>query len=140
MLQALSGYLTLSARLLTSDDPVYQSGWNIGPMAGNELPVQDIVRTFLREWGGGSWVDVSGANDPHEANILRLAIDKAIWQLDWRPGWDVQETVKQTVLWYRAYYEESLRMRDISLQQIEQYEAAIGWSPTSSATLGTVVS
>lgn len=127
VLQALSGYLTLAARLMTSDDPIYQSGWNIGPAAGNELPVREIVELFLREWGHGSWVDVSNADDPHEANILRLAIDKAIWQLRWRPGWDVAQTLRQTVRWYREYYSGRASMREVSLGQIEQYEAAIGW-------------
>jgi len=127
-LQALSGYLTLAAKLLTTDDPVYQSGWNIGPAAGNELPVREIVELFLAEWGHGSWIDASNPGDPHEANILRLAIDKAIWRLDWRPGWDVRETLRQTVHWYREYHAANANMRNVSLRQIEQYEAAIGWS------------
>jgi CDP-glucose 4,6-dehydratase len=135
VLQALSGYMTLAARLMTSDDPVYQSGWNIGPAAGNELPVKEIVELFLREWGDGSWIDVSHADDPHEAGILRLAIDKAIWQLNWRPGWDVKETLRQTVRWYREFYSGNPCMRDVSLQQIEAYDASIGWSPARPADL-----
>lgn len=130
VLQALSGYLTLAARLITSDEPVYQSGWNIGPAAGNELPVREIVELFLREWGHGSWIDVSHQDDPHEAGILRLAIDKAIWQLNWRPGWDVTETLRQTVRWYREFHNNHPAMREVSLRQIEEYSTAIGWSPT----------
>jgi len=130
VLQALSGYMTLAARLMTSDEPIYQSGWNIGPAAGSELPVKDIVELFLREWGDGSWIDVSHHDDPHEAGILRLAIDKAIWQLNWRPGWDVKETLRHTVRWYREFYNGHPCIRDVSLQQIEAYDASIGWSPT----------
>ena len=137
VLQALSGYLTLSARLLTSDNAVYQSGWNIGPAAGSELPVREVVKAFLGEWGGGSWVDVSDADDPHEANILRLSIDKAIWQLNWRPGWDVHETLRQTVGWYRKFHRGNDAMREVSLKQIELYESAIGWSPCSPADIST---
>jgi CDP-glucose 4,6-dehydratase len=128
VLQALSGYLTLAARLMTSDDPVYQSGWNIGPAAGNELPVREIVELFLREWGHGSWIDVSRHNDPHEAGILRLAIDKAIWQLNWRPGWNVTDTLRQTVRWYREFYSNHPSMRVVSLRQIDEYSEMIGWS------------
>lgn len=130
VLQALSGYMTLAARLMTSDDPIYQSGWNIGPAAGNELAVRELVELFLREWGYGSWTDVSHCDDPHEAGILRLAIDKAIWQLNWRPGWDVTETLRQTVHWYREYHNGHPAMRNISLKQIDAYDAAIGWSPS----------
>jgi CDP-glucose 4,6-dehydratase len=130
VLQALSGYLTLAARLMTSDNPVYQSGWNIGPAAGNELPVREIVELFLREWGHGSWIDVSRQDDPHEAGILRLAIDKAIWQLNWRPGWDVTDTLRQTVRWYREFHNKNPAMRSVSSRQIDEYSERIGWLQT----------
>ena len=39
VLQALSGYLTLVARMYESEDPLLMSGWNFGPLPGNELPV-----------------------------------------------------------------------------------------------------
>ena len=138
VLQALSGYLTLAARLLTTDDAVYQSGWNIGPAAGNELPVREIVELFLDEWGHGSWVDVSSPSDPHEANILRLAIDKAIWRLNWRPGWDVRETLRHTVRWYREYHNSNPSMRDVSLGQIDDYESTIGWTSASESAPRTI--
>lgn len=126
VLQALSGYLTLSAKLLTSDDPQLCSGWNIGPKPGNEIPVREVVDSFIREWGEGSWVDASDPNQPPEANILRLCIDKALWELNWKPGWSVQETLQQTARWYRAYFEGSRSMRELSLEQIDQYEATLG--------------
>jgi CDP-glucose 4,6-dehydratase len=50
VLQALSGYLTLAQKLLTTDDSKYCSGWNIGPVPGNELPVRNVVQLFLDEW------------------------------------------------------------------------------------------
>jgi CDP-glucose 4,6-dehydratase len=127
VLQALSGYLTLAARLLESDDPKFASGWNFGPLPGNEIPVRQVVEIVLDEWGQGSWRDASaGANGrPHEANILRLAIDKAMWQLGWRPRWDTRETLRRTVQWYRHYYDQDLPMREVGLEQIEAYEAAL---------------
>lgn len=125
VLQALSGYLMLAARLFESDDAMYQSGWNIGPLPGNELPVREVVELILNEWGGGTWRDVSDHSQPHEANILRLAVDKAIWQLDWRPRWNVQETLRHTVEWYRHYYEGTTLMRQLALEQIEAYESAL---------------
>lgn len=126
VLQALSGYLTLAARLLQSDDPVYCGGWNFGPAPGNELPVREVVQLFLDEWGGGSWVDVSDPTQPHEANILRLAIDKALWQLRWKPGWPVRETLRQTARWYRSYLEQPDHARQMCYSQIEAYEEVLG--------------
>ena len=67
--------------------PNYCSGWNIGPLTGSELPVAQVIDLFLKEWGDGSWQDVSQPDQPREANILRLCIDKAVWQLGWTPAW-----------------------------------------------------
>ena len=129
VLQALSGYLTLAARLLASDDPALCTGWNIGPLPGGELPVREVVEAFLREWGSGSWRDISDPTQPHEANILRLAIDKALSQLPWRPQWHIEETLRRTVEWYRRYHEQGGSMREMSLRQIAAYEAALS-TPT----------
>ncbi len=47
--------------------------------------------------------DLSAAEAPHEAGVLRLAIDKAIWELGWRPRWSVREAVTRTARWFRAF-------------------------------------
>jgi len=122
VLQALSGYLTLSEKLMETDDPVYCSGWNIGPLPGNEIPVHEVVELFLEQWGEGSWIDASNLNAPREARILRLAIDKAIWELKWKPVWDVRETIRQTARWYRHRQGNQGAMQKFSLSQIEHYE------------------
>jgi CDP-glucose 4,6-dehydratase len=123
VLQALSGYLTLAAKLLASDEPSLCSGWNFGPLPGNELPVREIVELFLQEWGAGSWNDVSESDKPHESHILRLSIDKAIWQLGWEPRWNVQRTLFETARWYRTYFEQPEMIRELAFEQIADYEA-----------------
>ena len=125
VLQALSGYLTLASRLLEPGGERYCGGWNFGPTAGSELSVREIVDLFIREWGGGSWVDVSDRNRPHEAVILRLSIDKAIWQLGWRPRWGVEATFQRAAAWYRAYLEGDVPMQGVCLDQIAAYETAL---------------
>lgn len=130
VLQALSGYLTLGAKLLSSDEPKYCSGWNIGPLPGNEIPVREVVDLFIDAWGSGSWVNVGHPNSLREAGILRLSIDKALWNLDWKPGWDVRETIRQTARWYQIQQQRgSASMQEISLNQIEGYEQIFCNSP-----------
>ena len=125
VLQALSGYLTLAGKLVTSDNPNLCSGWNFGPLPGNELPVTDIVEMFIEEWGDGLWNDVSLPNQPHEASILRLAIDKALWELDWKPQWDIHQTINMTAKWYQKYFEDPKSMRQVCYDQIASYEAKL---------------
>ena len=130
VLQALSGYLTLTAKLLATDDPEFCSAWNIGPLPGDELPVRQLVELFLQHWGGGSWEDVSQAAQHREAHTLRVAIDKALWRLQWKPRWTVHEALRQTVCWYRRYLEAPDTIRQLTLEQIQDYESAGDTVPT----------
>jgi CDP-glucose 4,6-dehydratase len=125
VLQALSGYLTLAARLLEPGGERFCNGWNFGPTAGSELSVSEVVDLFIREWGEGSWQAVSDQGRPHEAEILRLSIDKAIWQLGWKPGWGVEETFRRAAEWYRAYLGGRSSMQQLGFEQIEAYEEAL---------------
>ena len=123
-LQALSGYLTLAARMLVSDDPKLCDGWNFGPVPGNEIPVHQVVETFAKAWGGGSWVDASDGTNPREAGILRLSIDKALWELDWKPCWSVEDVLRQTAQWYKYYLLGDGDMRQFSMHQVREFERA----------------
>ncbi|MCA9151617.1 MAG: CDP-glucose 4,6-dehydratase [Planctomycetales bacterium] len=125
VLQCLSGYLTLGCRLL-GDNPIeYCSGWNIGPLPGSELPVREVLDLFVAEWGSGEWQFVGEKDQPREAMILRLCIDKAVWQLNWKPAWDVHAAIRQSARWYRRYLESPQTIREFSLQQIDEYSAAM---------------
>lgn len=125
VLQALSGYLTLTARLMSGDDSSFCSGWNIGPLPGNEIAVREVVDLMIEEWGEGSWIDGSDPNAPREAGILRLSIDKALWELNWKPCWDVRQSIRQTAKWYRHRQLHDGSIRNFSLGQITEYEEAM---------------
>jgi len=102
VLEPLSGYLTLAAAMLERPDAKWSSGWNFGPVSGTELPVGKLMDAFVKAWGDGKWVDQSLPTQPHEASILRLSIEKAGWELGWRPRWTCEEMVKRTTQWYRS--------------------------------------
>ncbi|MEM9411577.1 MAG: CDP-glucose 4,6-dehydratase [Planctomycetota bacterium] len=126
VLQCLSGYMTVSANLLARTNKQICSGWNFGPLPGNELPVSEVVRLLADYWGGGQWIVESKAGHKREAQILRLAIDKAIWELDWRPAWNVTESLQKTVQWYQEYFDPTNHaMQDFSLRQIREFELAM---------------
>jgi CDP-glucose 4,6-dehydratase len=121
VLEPLSGYLTLAARMVAAPEPRLCTAWNFGPIPGEELPVGELVDFFLEEWGSGSWRDLSSADDPHEAGVLRLAIDKAIWELGWRPRWSVREAVARTARWFRKF-SSGADMTEACLADIRAYE------------------
>ncbi len=133
VLEPLWGYLLLAARLVeatrapqsASDAACWCSAWNFGPLAGDDVRVEELVDRFIATWGRGSWEDVGTPGQPAETAILRLCPDKAIAQLGWRPRWDVAEAVRRTAAWYRTYYREpAAAPRAASLADIAAYETA----------------
>ena len=69
-------------------------------------------------------MDVSDPHQPHESQILRLSIDKAMWQLGWRPRWNLRRSLQETVGWYQAYFQRNEDIVELSKRQIELYENA----------------
>ncbi|MCB2153409.1 CDP-glucose 4,6-dehydratase [bacterium] len=125
VLEPLSGYLLLAEKMHGGENAeLYCDGWNFGPLPGNEATVRRLADAFVEEWGSGSWDDQSHGNHPHEAGILRLAIEKAISKLDWYPRWNFGETIRRTSAWYRRYYAGEQAMRDACLADIQAYESA----------------
>jgi CDP-glucose 4,6-dehydratase len=127
VLEPLSGYLLLAARLLEHADPAFCSAWNFGPSAADCLPVSSIVEKTCLAWGGGHWSALDPKGAPHEAGVLRLNTDKSQTVLKWEPRWRVDEAIRRTVHWYQAFY--GARDKDMALlclDDIAAYESVVG--------------
>jgi CDP-glucose 4,6-dehydratase len=123
VLEPLSGYLMLIEKLYTEGQG-FSEAWNFGPDEADAKPVQWIVEHLCGEVSRSAWqCDVSP--QPHEANTLRLDSSKAKAQLGWRPQWNLQTALGMTLAWHQAW-RQGANMADISLRQIQEYEAAAG--------------
>ncbi len=133
VLEPLSGYLLLGAALYQTakSDPGYRryaSAFNFGPPLSSNKTVADLVQEILKHWPG-KWEDRSDPQALHEATLLNLSTDKAHHILQWRPRWDFQTTIRETVYWYReaTSLHDTEKFRDLTTTQIRKYTA----SPTS---------
>lgn len=140
ILDCLSGYLWLGARLAAASKPSpFANAFNFGPGARVDEPVRTLVKEILKHWPG-EWVDASEANAPPESAHLSLAIDKASRTLGWAPTWGFAPTVRHTVEWYRRRHERgNTGLREFSVGQISTFTrdaAAEGraWAATESAS------
>ncbi len=126
VLEPLSGYLTLAARLRNDKGSgALAEAWNFGPLPTEEATVAQLADAVVRGWGSGRWVTADQAPPTVEARTLRISIDKVVSQLGWRPRWPFAETVQRTVSWYRSFYESDPgTLRDRSLADIVAYEGA----------------
>jgi CDP-glucose 4,6-dehydratase len=124
VLDCLSGYLWLGARLPESPVDSEWTCFNFGPGPGAALSVEHVVREFLR-WWPGRWEGQPDPNALHEAGYLNLAIDKAVQLLDWAPVWDLPMTLRRTAEWYRARHVDKTKdLAGFSGAQIAAYEEA----------------
>lgn len=128
VLESLSGYLLLGQRLLERQ-PGFDEAWNFGPDESGNQPVSAVLSRLTQSWGELRW-HVTGAPQPHEAGLLQLDSTKARTLLQWLPVWGLDEGLRQTANWYRAYGEKG---DVISRQQLADYVAAaraknLGWA------------
>jgi CDP-glucose 4,6-dehydratase len=123
VLEPLSGYLWLGARLLGPERASACEAWNFGPRQEDARPVRELVETLIRHWGSGSWVDCHDPAAPHEARQLRLSIEKALTRLGWGPRWRFDVAVQRTVQWYRAFHSgaSANELADLCRRQIHEY-------------------
>ncbi len=104
VLEPLSGYLWLGARLLGGEEG-FDAAWNFGPTPEGHLNVRQVVESIIAAWGSGSWQGPpAGTLQPHEAHFLKLDSTRAIETLGWRPAWESAETLARTARWYRDWY------------------------------------
>lgn len=121
VLEPLAGYLRLLEAM--EEGVEYAEAWNFGPGAEGDATVGEVASTVARLWGDGRVVHVGNAGDPHEAGLLRLETTKARSKLGWRPRWDLERALGETVDWYRAW-RRGEAMERVTLAQIERYEGA----------------
>ena len=125
VLEPLSGYLWLAALLA---NPSLRSpgrtapitgAFNFGPGLSSNRSVQDLIEEVLKHWPG-NWTDRHDPAAVHEAGLLNLATDKAHHSLGWRPVLDFEQTVAETVRWYKSVG-AGTDAPSITSEQIRQY-------------------
>ena len=133
VLEPLSGYLTLGA-LLDVNDEINGEGYNFGPPADQDYSVAELIIEMQRHWKNVEWENTDSNEVHHEAGLLKLNCDKALFDLDWKPALDFNDTVRFTAEWYKEYYSnESKNMLNFTNEQIEVYteiakEKKISWA------------
>jgi CDP-glucose 4,6-dehydratase len=122
VLEPLSGYLCLAKNLnLKSNN--HGEAYNFSLSSDQNYSVTQLINEMSKYWDKVKWKDVSKSeNHVHEAGLLKLNCDKALFDLNWRSTLQYQETVKITVDWYKEFYENKTKlMYDFTISQINFY-------------------
>ncbi|MCU0712837.1 MAG: CDP-glucose 4,6-dehydratase [Pirellula sp.] len=136
VLEPLYGYLRLGMMLKESraQDELASlcSPFNFGPAPESNRTVDSLVDQILVNWQGSKEI-IQPDFAPHEATLLHLSTDKAGSILNWRPMWDFETTIRQTVSWYKQVLGgESASI--VTEQQLKEFESGL---VTNSSSTGS---
>lgn len=121
----LQGYLTLGYLLITEGEK-FAEAWNFGPMEQEGVKVQEIVEKAIEHWGSGDWIDRSAQGGLPEKMLLRLNWDKAAHQLGWKPVYNWENGIRETVNWFKGYQEYSENpsaIYEMCVNHLQQYRS-----------------
>jgi len=119
VLDPLAGYLQVAAAL-HADPSAYFGAWNFGPSDESIWTVEQLSAKIIECWGSGAVQITRNTNAHHEATLLHLNCDKSRQKLGWRPRWNVDRAVTETVAWYKTVVGGSTP-RELSLKQITAF-------------------
>jgi CDP-glucose 4,6-dehydratase len=120
VLEPLSGMLYLATKMWKYPN-LFSESWNFGPLKKNKITVKDIISKMINLWGCGKWINLSKKNLLHESNVLLLDSSKSKKYLNWIPSYSINESLLETVTWYKSYVDNKNDMKEFSLQQINSY-------------------
>ena len=120
VLDPVRGFLLLAERLAKTP-AAWSPAWNFGPPESDARPVGWMADRLTHYWGKtAAWQAVKDAG-PHEARLLMLSSVKAQMELGWVTQWDADEAIRQTVEWYKQFY-DGCDMRAFTERQIASLE------------------
>ena len=124
VLEPLSGYLALGQKL-SVDKTLHGQSFNFGPQAENSHSVVQLISAMGSVFGlpeGQDAYTVTGNIPFHEAGLLKLNCDKALFYLHWLPTLQYEEVIDFTATWYRNRELKQTDMYAFTMSQLQCYQ------------------
>ncbi len=120
VLEPIVGYLVLGMNLF-KNPTAFSSAYNFGPHFDDTFSVLDMTKLVIKIWGKGGYCIESNPNAPHEANLLKLDINKSLQELAWKPRMTASKAIAATVAWYHTYFFKPDSINRFTENQIVEY-------------------
>lgn len=118
VLEPLKGYLILAKKQYINPKK-YSGAWNFGTNPNSLTDVKTIVEYIIKFWGNGK-MKIKKKSFYEQAN-LQLNIKKAKKYLNWKPTYDIKNSVKFTTEWYKKVFSFKLKPEEVTDIQIRKY-------------------
>lgn len=125
VLEPISGYLNLGQKL-AEDYSFNGESFNFGPKSEYSHSVVQLLEDLSEHWNiqeKEKIYQITGNIPFHEAGLLKLNCDKAVFYLKWQPTLEYKELIAFTSKWYFEYYQLKSNIWDYTLKQLEEYES-----------------
>ena len=126
VLEPLSGYLRAGQILQENRIQITGEAFNFGPNSDQHCTVAEVLHAISEYWDFSNQLNrfsVEQNTNFHEAGLLKLNCDKALFYLQWIPALDFSGTVKFTGEWYNTFYNKlDVSIYDFSVGQIAEYQ------------------
>jgi CDP-glucose 4,6-dehydratase len=135
VLEPLSGYLNLGVEL-SQNNFLHGQSFNFGPKSEYNKTVKELLEDLSSCWNFSNPDDaylITGNQPFHEAGLLKLNCDKALFYLNWTAALGYQDLLEFTGNWYYHFYNSNINMYKYTIEQIEKYidiakEKGISWA------------
>lgn len=101
VLEPLSAYLLIAQRQYK--DASLADSYNVGPESRDCLTTGELAELFCKAWGPPVHWEHADQDGPHEDAVLKLDCSKIQSVLGWKPKWNAERAVRETVAWTRLW-------------------------------------
>ena len=119
VLDCLKGYLMVGQKLLEGKKK-FATSWNFASNVNDFISVEELVNIVNKYWS--IKYKISSEKQVKETKILKLNSFKSRCELGWKPLYNIEKIIEETIKWYREYYENN---RIITEKQIDEYATKI---------------
>lgn len=124
VLEPVMAYLMVAAKQY--EEPALADCYNVGPEDASCVTTGELTSLFCERWQQKAgqevhWVDRFDGG-PHEANFLKLDCTKLKTTFDWKPVWNIRETMDKIIEW-TLVYQAGKPVTDCMDEQIRAYLA-----------------
>jgi len=122
VLEPVYGMLLLAQKKKMFNYTRFSGAWNFDPISEMNVTDREIVDKVIELWGKGK-CKVKISSGMKEANFLSLDISKANRELGFFPRYDINKALKETVEWYKTYYNDNSKIEGMTNKQVKSYSA-----------------
>lgn len=115
----------LAKNLFAEPQGKFNQAWNFGPEDTANKTVRWIADQLQDQLHTSNLWQTDSAENPHEAQLLKLDNSKAKSKLGWQPQLSVHTALQWTAEWHRAWWGKQ-EMKQFTLAQITDYLAILG--------------